>query len=112
MPATLSIVILALATAGTQPPWPEREPSEYVRNILSCDEAQRRQMHLIYDESEEIYLAEELIDILISTIEPTAWEQCGGPAASVRYYKGMLIITAPPYIHREVEEILTSLRAS
>ncbi|MGI9015481.1 MAG: hypothetical protein ACR2GY_14710, partial [Phycisphaerales bacterium] len=47
-------------------------------------------------------LANELIDIITSAIEPTAWEQAGGLAASIRYYKGNIIVLAPDYIHRQL----------
>ena len=37
-----------------------------------------------------------------STVEPDAWEDAGGSAASVRYYQGVLMVRAPDYIHRQI----------
>jgi hypothetical protein len=47
-------------------------------------------------------LAQEVIDIIIELVEPDAWEDNGGDAASIRYYSGTLIIRAPDYIQRQV----------
>jgi len=47
-------------------------------------------------------LAEELIDIIVETVEPDQWEQAGGLAASIRYWRGNLIVRAPDYIHRQI----------
>ena len=47
-------------------------------------------------------LADELIDIIVTSIEPDMWEINGGLAANVRYYKGNLIVLAPDYIHRQL----------
>jgi hypothetical protein len=47
--------------------------------------------------------AEQLMDIIMEQCEPEAWTDNGGEAASMRYYQGVLIITAPDYIHRQID---------
>ena len=42
------------------------------------------------------------MDIILETIEPDAWLDNGGDAASIRYYEGVLIIRAPDYIQRQI----------
>jgi Ca-activated chloride channel family protein len=54
--------------------------------------------------------ADELIEIITESIDPERWEDNGGLAATIRYYNGMLIINAPPYIHRKVEEFLADIQ--
>ncbi len=44
----------------------------------------------------------ELIDIIIETIEPEQWRDNGGDAATIRFYRGTLIVRAPDYIHRQL----------
>jgi uncharacterized membrane protein YgcG len=46
--------------------------------------------------------AQQVIDLITTTVEPEAWESAGGDAASIRYYQGVLIIRAPDYIHRQI----------
>lgn len=45
---------------------------------------------------------QQIVDIILETIEPDAWQQNGGDAASIRYYEGVLIIRAPDYIQRQI----------
>jgi len=47
-------------------------------------------------------LAEDLIDIIIRTVEPEQWEDAGGNAASIRYWRGNLLVNAPDYVHRGI----------
>ncbi|MCL4209868.1 MAG: hypothetical protein HRU76_05070 [Phycisphaeraceae bacterium] len=47
-------------------------------------------------------LAEELIEIIVEAVEPEAWEQNGGLAATIRYYRGNFIVRAPDYVHRQL----------
>jgi len=53
--------------------------------------------------------AEELIDFLTTSVEPWNWELNGGLVASIRDYSGLLIVNAPPRMHREVEALLRTL---
>jgi len=46
--------------------------------------------------------AEQLMDIIREQCEPESWIENGGEAATMRYYQGVLIITAPDYIHRQI----------
>lgn len=46
--------------------------------------------------------AQEIIDLIVESIEPDAWDIAGGEAASIRYYQGTLIIRAPDYIQRQI----------
>ncbi|MHC5023698.1 MAG: hypothetical protein ACYTGG_07280 [Planctomycetota bacterium] len=46
--------------------------------------------------------AQEIIDIIVETVEPEAWDILGGEFATIRYYQGTLIVRAPDYIHRQI----------
>ena len=45
---------------------------------------------------------QQLVDIILETIEPDAWLDNGGDAASIRYFEGVLIVRAPDYIQRQL----------
>ena len=53
-------------------------------------------------DSEEDEKVQQIVDIILETIEPDAWQQNGGDAASIRYYEGVLLIRAPDYIQRQI----------
>ena len=46
--------------------------------------------------------AQEIVNLIIDTIEPNAWAQTGGEWASIRYRDGALVVNAPDYIHRQI----------
>ncbi|MEX0653212.1 MAG: hypothetical protein WD534_14830 [Phycisphaeraceae bacterium] len=46
--------------------------------------------------------AEELMDMIRTSIEPDIWQEFGGEHASIRFYNGHLIINAPMYVHRQI----------
>jgi hypothetical protein len=46
--------------------------------------------------------AEELIDLIRSSIEPDIWVANGGYHSSIKYYNGMLVIRAPEFVHRQI----------
>lgn len=46
-------------------------------------------------------LADDLISIIIDTIEPNVWQVNGG-TSMIRYFQGSLIITAPRRIHERI----------
>ncbi len=46
--------------------------------------------------------ADELSNLLTSTIEPDQWAQLGGDGAIIKFYNKSYIVTAPDYIHREI----------
>jgi len=45
---------------------------------------------------------QQLVDIILETVEPEAWVDNGGDAATIRFYQGVLIIKAPDYIQRQI----------
>lgn len=45
---------------------------------------------------------QELIDVILETVEPDAWVDNGGDAATIRFYQDVLIIRAPDYIQRQI----------
>lgn len=45
---------------------------------------------------------QQIVDIILETIEPDSWLDNGGDAASIRYYEGVLIIRAPDFIQRQI----------
>ncbi len=47
-------------------------------------------------------LLDELIDIIVTEIEPDQWEITTGEGASLRVFRGDLLIRAPDYIHRQL----------
>ncbi|MFI4862173.1 MAG: hypothetical protein ACIAXF_16020 [Phycisphaerales bacterium JB063] len=46
--------------------------------------------------------AEQIADIIRDTIEPEIWKANGGEYASVRYFRGMLVVKAPQYVHDQI----------
>lgn len=64
-------------------------------SIFEDEESERDQL------SREEKVA-ELIDIIINSVEPNEWLDNGGSAASIREYRGTLMVRAPDYIHRQL----------
>ncbi|TVQ61453.1 MAG: hypothetical protein EA378_08760 [Phycisphaerales bacterium] len=46
--------------------------------------------------------AEAIIEIITRNVEPEQWEDAGGTAATIRYWRGNLLINAPDYVHRGI----------
>ena len=46
--------------------------------------------------------AQEIVNLIVDTIEPNAWALNGGEWASIRYRDGALVVNAPDYIHRQI----------
>lgn len=46
--------------------------------------------------------AQSIIELIITSIEPMAWRDNGGEWASIRYRDDALLITAPDYVHRQI----------
>jgi hypothetical protein len=44
---------------------------------------------------------EKLVDLIVNTIRPEIWQENGG-AASIRFFAGQLIITAPASVHAKL----------
>jgi hypothetical protein len=57
---------------------------------------QRRQMK---DEERKRH-ADEILDIVRSTVEPEEWQDAGGNGGTIRYYNGTILVNAADYIHR------------
>ncbi|MHC4832532.1 MAG: hypothetical protein ACYTFH_01315 [Planctomycetota bacterium] len=45
---------------------------------------------------------QDLVDLIIDTVEPESWVDNGGDAATIRYYQGVLIVRAPDFIQRQI----------
>jgi hypothetical protein len=45
---------------------------------------------------------QDIIDLLITLVEPTQWIDNGGDGASIRAWNGQLIVRGPDYIHRQI----------
>jgi hypothetical protein len=45
---------------------------------------------------------QDIVDLLVTTVEPEQWVDNGGEAATVREMKGTLFINAPDYVHRQI----------
>jgi general secretion pathway protein D len=54
---------------------------------------------------------DELIDLIISTVEPKTWNRMGGPA-TIGEYRGTLVISQTADGHDKVKEMLQGLRAA
>ncbi|MBX2853230.1 MAG: hypothetical protein KTR15_15960 [Phycisphaeraceae bacterium] len=59
------------------------------------------------DREEEVRLtkqekAERIADMVRNTIEPDIWRSNGGEYGSVRYYRGMLVVKAPEFVHQQI----------
>lgn len=45
---------------------------------------------------------QDVIDLLITLVEPDQWVDNGGEAATIRAWNGQLIVRAPDYVHRQI----------
>ncbi len=45
---------------------------------------------------------EEIIDLIRQTVEPDIWQANGGIDGRITYIRGMLVIRAPEYVHRQI----------
>ncbi|MBX3402584.1 MAG: hypothetical protein KF699_04135 [Phycisphaeraceae bacterium] len=45
---------------------------------------------------------QDIIDLLITLVEPTQWIDNGGDGASIRAWNGQLIVRGPDYMHRQI----------
>lgn len=46
--------------------------------------------------------AERIADLIRDSIEPDIWRANGGEFGSVRYYRGMLVVKAPEFVHEQI----------
>jgi hypothetical protein len=54
------------------------------------------------DEPTQDEMAEQLMDIIVNSIETDQWDVNGGTGASVRFHSGMLLVRAADYVHRQL----------
>jgi hypothetical protein len=47
--------------------------------------------------------AEELVDFIVSIVEPDAWTRNGGEWATIDYRDGTLVVRAPDFVHRQLD---------
>ena len=47
--------------------------------------------------------AAKIMRLIQNNVEPNEWIELGGDAASIEYYDGNLVVTAPDYIHRQID---------
>lgn len=64
------------------------------------------------EEDADQQLIEDIMDIIRQTVEPDSWAETGGGEASIRELNGQLIIFNTADAHRQVEDLLTQLRAT
>jgi hypothetical protein len=50
----------------------------------------------------DIEKADQLIAIVVKSIESEQWEQNAGTGATIQYYQGSLMVKGPDYIHRQL----------
>lgn len=46
--------------------------------------------------------AERIADVIRDGIEPDIWRENGGEYASIRYFRGMLVVKAPDFVHEQI----------
>lgn len=46
--------------------------------------------------------ADQIAQLIRDTIEPEIWRGNGGRYASIRYYRGMLVVRAPQFVHDQI----------
>lgn len=67
------------------------------RNLFQENDSNDREPVLTKQEK-----AERIADMVRSTIEPDIWRANGGEYGSVRYYRGMLVVKAPQFVHDQI----------
>lgn len=65
--------------------------------LFDTDDQEDREPRLSKEEK-----AERIADMVRNTIEPDIWRANGGEYGSVRYYRGMLIVKAPEFVHEQI----------
>jgi type II secretory pathway component GspD/PulD (secretin) len=54
---------------------------------------------------------DDLIKLIIDTVDPSSWRDAGGNEGAIRYFNGSLVITQTAAAHDKIRKILTDLRA-
>jgi hypothetical protein len=66
---------------------------------LFGDEAEQAQREPARTERQR---GERLIQIITRTIEPDIWQRNGGRSGRIDYHRGLLLVHAPRYVHRQI----------
>lgn len=66
-------------------------------NFFTDDQNDQKEERLSKQEK-----AERIADMIRNTIEPDIWRANGGEYGSVRYYRGMLVVKAPDFVHEQI----------
>jgi hypothetical protein len=53
--------------------------------------------------------AEQLMDIILTNVDPQTWDDVGGPG-SISEYNGLVVVTQTAQVHKKVERVLDMLR--
>jgi hypothetical protein len=56
-------------------------------------------------------LPDNLVQVVMSTVDPDSWDEVGGPGNAVEY-KGMLVVLQTPDCHAKVEKLLNLMYAA
>ena len=67
------------------------------RGLFDTDDDDRDEPRLSKEEK-----AERIADMIRNTIEPDIWRANGGEYGSVRYFRGMLVVKAPEFVHEQI----------
>lgn len=67
------------------------------QGLFSDDNDDRKEKVLSKQEK-----AEQIADMIRQTVEPDIWRGNGGEYGSVRYYRGMLVVKAPDFVHEQI----------
>ena len=54
------------------------------------------------DRADREELANEIVDLVVSLVEPDQWVDNGGEAGTIRHFRGSLLVRAPDYVHRQL----------
>jgi type II secretory pathway component GspD/PulD (secretin) len=93
--------------------------ADEVLQITTVDEAGQKMVTRVYDVRDLVadeknpdegnYDYDSLIDLITSTVEPTTWDQVGGPG-SIAPLRGMLIFSQTQHVHEQATALLADLR--
>lgn len=59
----------------------------------------------------DAFVMDDLIDIVTSLVQPTTWDQVGGPA-TISAYGNLLVVNQTGAVHEQIETLFANLRAA
>jgi hypothetical protein len=59
--------------------------------------------------SEQDLKAEQLMEIIVTSVDPDSWSEVGGPGA-ICQYNGLIVVSQSARTHAKVEKVLDMLR--